>query len=225
MEDSLTTLRPLTQSETLGEQAYFAIRSAITAGVLKAGERVTERDLARRLQVSPTPVREALRQLEREGLVVRTPTREVFVSDVPSASVAEMLLIQAALRGVAARLAAEKITETELAEIQALLQENQEELDSGPAEKLLALADRFHALVDKASRNLTLVKFLDTVMAFDPIDRAEALKNRELAQTRFEEHKEIAAALAAHDRDRAEALMRSHVLRAGQLMFRGLPDV
>lgn len=225
MEDSLTTLRPLTQSETLGEQAYFAIRSAISSGVLKPGERLTERDLARRLQVSPTPVREALRQLEQEGLVVRTPTREVSVSDVPSASVAEMLLIQAALRGVAARLAAEKITDTELAEIQALLQENHEELDAGPAETLLTLADRFHALVDQASRNLTLVKFLDTVMAFDPIDRAEALNDRELAQMRFEEHKEIAAALAAHDRDRAEALMRSHILRAGRLIFRGLPDV
>lgn len=225
MDGSLTRLEPLTQPETLGEQAYFAIRNAITSGVLKPGERITERALARRLQVSPTPVREALRQLEQEGLVVRTPNREVSVSDVPSVPVAEMLLIQAALRGVAARLAAEKITEGELAEIQAVLQETEEILDTGPAETLLALADRFHALVDSSSGNLTLVKFLDTIMAFDPIDRLQVLKDREQARTGFDEHKQIAAVLVARDRDRAESLMRSHVLRAGQLIFRGLPDV
>ncbi len=225
MEDSLATLRPLRQNETLGEQAYFAIRSAITSGTLEAGERITERDLASKLQVSPTPVREALRQLEQEGLVVRTPNREVRVSDMPSASVAEMLLIQAALRGIAARLAAEKITDEEVGEIQAVLQENQEALATGPPELLLELADRFHALVDQDSRNLTVVKFLDTVMAFDPIDRLETLTDREQAQTRFQEHQQIAAALAARDRDLAEELMRSHVLRAGQLLFRGLPDV
>jgi DNA-binding GntR family transcriptional regulator len=225
MEDSPSTLRPLRQSETLGERAYFALRSAITSGFLKPGERITERDLAGKLQVSPTPVREALRQLEQEGLVVRTPNREVCVSDMPSASVAEMLLIQAALRGIAARLAAEKITDEEVGEIQAVLQENEEVLDTGPPELFLDLADRFHALVDQASRNLTVVKFLDTVMAFDPIDRLETLTDREQAQARFREHQQIAAALAARDRDLAEELMRSHVLRAGQLLFGGLPDV
>ena len=224
MEDLDATLRPLTQSETLGEQAYFAIRNAITSGVLKPGERITERGLAGRLGVSPTPVREALRQLEQEGLVVRTPNRGVSVSDMPSASVAEMLLIQAALRGVAARLAAEKITEEELAEVQAVLQESEEMLDTGDAETLLALADRFHTIVNEASRNMALLKFLDTIMAFDPIDRLQILKDRE-ARTGFEEHKEIAAALAARDKERAEALMRSHVLRAGRLIFKGLPDV
>jgi len=225
MEDSLTVLRPLRQNETLGEQAYFAIRSAITSGVLKPGERITERDLAGRLHVSPTPVREALRQLEQEGLVVRTPSREVSVSDLPSTSVAEMLLIQASLRGVAARLAAEKITDAEHAEIQAVLDETEGLLRTGPAELLVELADRFHAIVDQASGNLTLLKALETVMAFDPLDRLEALTDRERAQTRFQEHKEIATALADRDRDRAEALMRSHVLRAGQLIFRDLPDV
>jgi DNA-binding GntR family transcriptional regulator len=224
MEDLDATLRPLTQSETLGEQAYFAIRNAITSGVLKPGERITERGLAGRLGVSPTPVREALRQLEQEGLVVRTPNRGVSVSDMPSASVAEMLLIQAALRGVAARLAAEKITGEEFAEVQAVLQESEEMLDTGDPETLLALADRFHTIVDEASRNMTLLKFLHTVMAFDPIDRLQILKDRE-ARTGFEEHTEIAAALAARDKERAEALMRSHVLRAGRLIFKGVPDV
>lgn len=225
MSDSLATLRPLTQSETLAEQAYFAIRGAITAGDLRAGERITERSLARRLHVSATPIREALRQLEQEGLVLRTPNREVTVSDMPTASVAELLLVQAALRGVAARLAADKITEEELAEIQTLLQENERVLETGPAELLLELADRFHTLVDQAARNLTLTKFLETIMAFDPIDRLESLTDRRRAQERFQEHKQIAAALADRDRERAEGLMRSHVLRAGQLLYRDLPDV
>ena len=225
MEESLTTLRPLRQNETLGEQAYFAIRRAITSGTLQPGDPITERDLASRLHVSATPIREALRQLEQEGLVLRTPNREVTVSDMPTASVTEMFLLLAALRGVAARLAAEKITDAELAEIRALLQQNEEVLETGPAELELELADRFHALVDQASRNLTLMKFLGTIMAFDPLDRLESLPNRQRARERLEEHKQIAAALADRNRDGAEALMRSHELRAGQLIFRGLADV
>lgn len=225
MSDSLATLRPLRQSETLAEQAYFAIRSAITAGDLQPGERLTERNLARRLHVSATPIREALRQLEQEGLVLRTPNREVTVSDMPTTSVAEMVLVQAALRGVAARLAAGKITEEELAEIQTLLQQSEGVLETGPAESLLELADRFHALVDQACGNLTLIKYLETIMAFDPIDRLESLTDRQRAQERLKEHKQIAKALADRDREHAEDLMRSHVLGAGQLIFRGLPDV
>jgi len=225
MEDSLTTLRPLRPNETLGEQAYFAIRGAITSGALSPGERLTERDLASRLHVSPTPVREAFRQLEQEGLVVRTPTREVTVSDLPSTSVAEMLLIQAALRGVAARLAAEKITDAELAEMRAVLGETEELLETGPAERLLELADQFHAIVDQASGNLTLLKTIQTVMSFDPVDRLEALTDSDQLLIGLREHQEVAAALAARNRDLAEALMRSHLLRAGKLLFAGLPDV
>jgi DNA-binding GntR family transcriptional regulator len=225
MEDSLTTLRPLSPNETLGEQAYFAIRGAITSGTLKPGQRLTERDLASRLHVSPTPIREAFRQLEQEGLVVRTPSREVTVSNLPSASVAELLLIQAALRGVAARLAADKITEAELAELQAVLDETEELLASAPAERLLELADQFHAIVDQASGNLTLLKSIETFRSFDPIDRLEALTDREQVQERLREHQEIAAALATRNKELAEALMRSHVMGAGRRLVAGLPDV
>jgi DNA-binding GntR family transcriptional regulator len=225
MEESLTTLRPLRQNETLGEQAYFAIRRAIISGTLQPGDRITERDLASRLHVSPTPVREALRQLEQEGLVLRTPNREVTVSDMSTASVTEMFLLLATVRGVAARLAAQKITDAEVAEIQALLQQNEEVLETGPAELELELADRFHALVHKASRNQTLMKFLGTIMAFDPLDRLESLPDRQRARERLEEHKQIAAALASRDREGAETLMRSHVLRAAQLVIRDVADV
>jgi len=224
MEDLDATLRPLTQGETLGEQAYFTIRNAITSGVLKPGERIKERDLARRLEISTTPIREALRQLEQEGLVVRKPNQGVSVSDMPLASIEEIVLIQAALRGVAARLAADKITEAEIAEIQAVLRESRERLDTGDAEKLIALSDRFHALVNEASRNKILLRFLDTIMAFDRRHRLQSLRDRDQIRPGLAEHEEIAAALTARDRDRAEALMRSHVLRAGQLLFKGLPD-
>jgi DNA-binding GntR family transcriptional regulator len=103
MEASNATLEPLVENETLGEKAYFAIRNAIVSGVLQPGERITERDIAERLHVSTTPIREALRRLEQEGLVVRIPNRGVLVSDMPSVSVAELLLLQGALRGIAAR--------------------------------------------------------------------------------------------------------------------------
>jgi DNA-binding GntR family transcriptional regulator len=121
-------------------------------------------------------------------------------------------------------LPAEKITEAKLVEIEAVLREA-EPLETASAEKLLAVGDRFHALVDQASRNTTLLRFVDTVEALDPIDRLELLRKPEQARESFREHREIAAALASRDRDLAESLMRLHVLRSGHSIFKTLPDV
>src|SRR5260370_14725104 len=103
-------LPSLFRAESLAEQAYRAIREGIATGLFQAGERVTERGLATRLNVSATPVREALRRLEQEGLIERVSARQLRVVDHSSGTLRELLLAGAALRALQARFATPKIT-------------------------------------------------------------------------------------------------------------------
>src|SRR3984893_15707828 len=114
-------LPSLLRVESLAEQAYRAIREGIATGLFEAGERVTERGLATRLSVSATPVREALRRLEQEGLIERVSARELRVVDHSSGTLRELLLTGAALRAMEARFATHKITEAALDRMVALV--------------------------------------------------------------------------------------------------------
>ena len=117
------TGRVLVTAPSLGDQAYRVLRDLVTSGELSPGERVTERGLAGRLGVSPTPVREAISRLTHERLLVRVDGRTLKVAAPSLRRLREMSLIQAALGGVAARLAAEDATDEELAEIRRMLTE------------------------------------------------------------------------------------------------------
>lgn len=222
-------LRSLQNNVPLSDQAYTVIRDAIAVGDIKPGERLTERDLAAQLNVSPTPVREALRRLEQEGLVERSSVRKLYVSEMSAQAVSELLMMQAALRGVAARLATEKITDAELDEIDDILQQSIDQLDYAPAETLIALSARFHAIINQASRNPVLISFLDTTQVFSRSQRMRVLDekrvfDRELLAEHYAEHRMIAEALRARDADRAEALMRQHTLQAGALLQNAVSD-
>src|SRR3979409_2676685 len=107
----------LSTGPTLADQAYRALREEIISGKLKPGERLTERHLATRLGISPTPIREALQRLEHEHLIQRTDTRRILVAQTSVHRLYELTLIEAALRGAGARLAAENATHAELAAI------------------------------------------------------------------------------------------------------------
>src|SRR5260221_4285671 len=163
--------RKLTTGPTLGDQAYQAIREAITSGDLAAGERTTERALARRLGVSPTPVREALQRLEHERLIRRPSTRGIEVAKPTEHELYELAIIEAALRGVAARLAAQASSDGELHEMEAVVAEAEELVAkhgrSVRREQVLRRTRRFHALVDRAAHNPLLEGMIATATAFD----------------------------------------------------------
>src|ERR1700747_1074350 len=103
-------LPSLFRADSLAEQAYRVIREGIATGLFSAGERVTERGLAARLNVSPTPVREALRRLEQEGLIERVSARQLRVVDHSAGTLRELMLTVAALPALEARVATTKNT-------------------------------------------------------------------------------------------------------------------
>jgi DNA-binding GntR family transcriptional regulator len=219
MSTTLSSTRKLTTSPTLSDQAYRVLRNEITEGALAAGERITERSLAQRLGVSPTPIREALRRLEHEGLIKRVGGRGLEVVSPSDRQRYELTLMEAALRGVAARLAAECATDRELREIDALLNEVEETYEAAAGESgradVLRLTRRFHKLVDEASHNETLIAMIATATAFDWDFRLKVTSKihtkKASSRARHRQHREIADALLARDGALAEDLMRRHI--------------
>ena len=114
-----TAVEPFAEAETLslGERAYRRLRDSIVQGTLSAGSRISERSLASALGISAQPVREALRRLEQDGLVVTLPRRGTIVAEFGLERLAELGRIRAALEGVAAALAAERMTGEDLASL------------------------------------------------------------------------------------------------------------
>ncbi|MFF6906193.1 GntR family transcriptional regulator [Streptomyces sp. NPDC012389] len=217
----------LTSSASLGDQAYQAIREAILAGVLERGQKVTERGLADSLNISPTPVREALRRLEQDRLVERAGPRSVRVAKFEEEELREFTMIQDVLRALAARLAAEKSTAAQRREMRDLLdtadalrgkaaaaQEGSEE-ERGLVTEILDHMRRFHALVDRAGANPTLMQMLRMVDAFGIDERRSAVLtdlhgHRSALDERYRQHRSIYDAIASGDGDLAAELMAAH---------------
>jgi DNA-binding GntR family transcriptional regulator len=216
----------LSTGPTLADQAYRALRGEIISGKLKPGARVTERHLATHLGVSPTPIREALQRLEHEHLIQRTDTRRILVAEPSVHRLYELTLIEAALRGTGARLAAENATEKELAAIQ---ETHAAFTDTMTPERVLAAARKLHELIDQASHNETLITMIATATAFDWQFRLETIpdifgSNHKTALDRHREHGKIVKALKARDGETAEKLMREHILGATGAFLRARAD-
>jgi DNA-binding GntR family transcriptional regulator len=209
----------LTTGPTLSDQAYRALRSDITTGALKPGQRLTERSLAEHLGVSPTPVREALQRLEHERLIERDAVRSIRVADPSVARLRELSLIEAALRGVAARLAAERATAAEVAAILAACDRAEALADNddwGEARvrELLEVTRGFHRLIDEAAHTQTLIDMISTATAFDWAFRlkwsVESHQDAVSLHRSLEQHRRVAAAIEARDGGAAEEAMRHH---------------
>jgi DNA-binding GntR family transcriptional regulator len=220
--------RQLTTGPSLADQAYDVLRDLITAGELAPAERVTERGLAGRLGVSPTPVREAISRLIHERLLVRVDGRMLQVADPSLRRLREMSLIQASLLGVAARLAAENASEEELDEIARVHIASGQAQDRDQAGgKAPELRHEFHRLIVYAAHNPSLIDMIATAEAFGrPLRRRAQLAAgaAESIRQAVDEHQEILDALRARDGERAEALMCAHTAWIGERYLRFAED-
>jgi DNA-binding GntR family transcriptional regulator len=209
----------------LSDRAYHELHRMIVDGELSEGERVTERALADRLEISPTPIREALQRLEQEWLVERRGPKTVVVAGANTRRLREMRVLEAALRGVAARLAVENATDNELDELAAVHAEalrvaRSRQSRGAVVTRVVELTRRFHSMLDACSHNPVIVKMIATTMAFDYVARADRIKRlgKDYPTAWVDEHAEIIDALRARDADRAEQLIRAHVLHTGRYL-------
>ncbi|MUL43206.1 GntR family transcriptional regulator [Streptomonospora sp. PA3] len=217
------SLKGLT-AETLADRAYRAIRDAVTTGELRPGQKVTERGLAERLSVSPTPVREAIRRLEQDGFLERTGPRTVQVVAFADAARQDLAEVEVALRGMVARFGARHATPAQLDHLDAVLDEADDLLilirqrhEAGQdvsrhVGRLLDTMQRFNEVVEACANNPVLVRLLDQTRVFSwPERRARLIerisRNDRFGLDRYGSHRALVRALRAGDSAAAEALV------------------
>lgn len=202
-----------------GQGAYRRLLDDIRSGALPPGARLRETDLADRLGISRTPVREAIRQLEADGLVVHLPRQGATIRSLDHAEVVELYEMRAVLEGTAARLAARAASEIELSELAAL----NAELTVAPAGPQAREVNRvFHRTLIDAARNRFLLKSMSALQKTLLILGPTTLSDPARAEAAVGEHAVVLAALQRRDGAAAEAAMRAHVDAALSVRIRGM---
>jgi len=190
------------------------LERAIIAGEYQAGDSLSELMLSEKYGVSRTPVREALRQLELEGLVQLIPNKGATVVGVSEKDIDDIYAVRIRIEGLAARLCAENAVEEELQALERLVDLQEFYLLKGKPEQLWQLDGEFHNTIFKASRNRPLQSMLSSFHSYISRARSNSMKSAERAEQSVEEHRGILSAIAAHDGDRAEELMTAHIIAA-----------
>jgi len=213
-KNTVPPLGPLAVA-SLREHVHRALRQAILSGTFEAGSRMNERRLAEQLGVSTTPVKEALRQLEADGLVETKPRSGVIVK-FDYAWAEEMILARAALESTIAQLAARRIVDDERGGLGDILEAMKVATQTGGPQELIALNEQFHDRIHTIARTQYLGQLTDRQQVYDTGARRIIHLDPEERLNALREHVAIGEAIIARNAPEAEAQMRQHVLRAGE---------
>jgi DNA-binding GntR family transcriptional regulator len=215
---------PVRTFRPLSEDAYDALRAAILGGRLQPGERIVEADIARQMATSRSPVREAVRKLEHEGLLEYVPRRGTIVVGLSRDDVADAYQLRAHLEAYGARLAATRATEAQLAHLLGRIERMRACATENDLEGLVAADVEFHRSVCNAANSPRLLQAWETL---NPARwtlvsglRATDLSLEQIA----ERHWPILAALQSRKPDNAETIIRSHILELGERVLSGLAE-
>jgi DNA-binding GntR family transcriptional regulator len=198
---------------TKSDLAYTRLRGLILSGDLAPGAVLPQGALAQTIGISTTPLREALRRLKQEGLVDLDAHRDARVRPLDAAEARDLLQLRTSLDPLAAALAAQRRTESDLTEVQAAL-DGLEALSEHPSAAQLESHHRFHAAIHRASHNALLVEILDGLWVKTDRYRRhglEAGRSDEERDARATEHRRLFEAVRDGDADTAADLMRRHV--------------
>jgi DNA-binding GntR family transcriptional regulator len=194
-----------------GERAYLLIRDQIVTLRLAPGSVIEEAKLRQELGLGRTPIREALQRLAHENLVSFVPHRGTFVSDINLTDLHRLTEVRTEMEGYAARLAADRATLGDRGQMQGLMAEL-DTIDGADVHTLMRLDQRIHRLVYQATRNPFLQAMLEEIFNlslriwFLGLDRGVRIKQA------VEEHRQLLDAVVSRDGQRAESVMRQHVM-------------
>ena len=201
--------------KSLRDHVHDIVRGAIVSGRLQEGEKLNERRLANELGISTTPLKEALRILEMEGLVRSEARKGIYVTFSP-AQAEEMTLARAALESMIARQAAKRVTPSHVVRMRDLLLQMRAALETVDVPGLIDLNEKFHDVIHEASGCAYLRRLQNGQRMYDHAARLLVLAEENERVRSVQEHEAIVRAIASGDSDLAERLMREHVVRAGE---------
>lgn len=195
----------------LSEQIVIQLRDMIIQNQLAPGDRIRERDICKKLNVSRTPLREALQKLASEGLIDLVPNCGAVITQPTADEIVDMLQVLGALESFAGERACETISQDEINEIKALQYEMLAAFSRGDRLKYFKLNQRIHLAIVKAARSETLLSMHARLNARLYRIRYQSNLRNELWGSAVEEHNEIMTALEKRDAEKTSKLLRQHL--------------
>lgn len=206
----------------LPQRAYHIIRLAIRNLILPPGKTILEREMGEVLEMSRTPVREALVRLETDGLVRLIPRKGFIVNPIEKADLKEVYEIVGTLDGLAIELATEKINQEEILQLESIIMEQEKALESEELKKWAILDDHFHALIVGFAQNKRLSTIIEGFSDLTYRARLYTISDRPVPLRSITEHKAILKCMEAKDAIAARQVMQSHRNRARQEILNSL---
>lgn len=201
--------------EPLRKQVYNLLREAIVKGKLAPGEKLVEVKIARELNVSRTPVREAIRMLELEEFIITVPQRGVFVAGIKSKKeIDDIFQVRIVLEGLAASLTAQNIKQEQIEKMNKYTEQIKECIENNDLQRCIKIDIAFHQIIYEASQNKWLQKILDSLFEQITRFRAKSLSQAGRMKKALLEHKELSEALAEGDSETAKELAQKHIAEA-----------
>ena len=195
----------------LRDVVFYTLRQAILKGELEPGERLMEMQLAEQLGVSRTPIREAIRKLELEGLVLMIPRRGAIVAKITEKDLRDVLEVRSSLERLSTEIACERMYEDTIMELKKAQEAFKEALAQDDITLQAQRDVEFHDVIYKATDNLRLIQMLNNLREQMYRYRLEYLKDGLAHQTLIEEHEAIIEALSKRDKDTATKIMVRHI--------------
>lgn len=209
----------MSQHSSLADRAYAELRSAIVSRRLAPGSALVEAELAAMLGISRTPVREALRRCELEGYLQRDANGRLVIDLPTPAEVARLFEVRELVECYAVRLAAERISDAELEQLDRLVAEDLDALRARDADRLAELNGAIHNTLFEASRNRTLCELIGALQGRAHGLEAFAVGDSADRERFVADHRRLVELLRASDGDAAVTLMRSHLRHARELLL------
>lgn len=206
--------KDLSDQYSLRGKVFNHILEGILSGRYHAGDALVETRLAEEIGVSRTPVREAIRQLEREGLVTSIPNKGVVVNGISEEDVEDIYHIRSLTEGLAVRWAAERIDEEQRRQLEETAELMEYYTLKNNMEQVAKLDARFHTLIYESCKSKVLRHILSTLLYYVHQARLGSLKVPQRAQQALKEHKAILDAVLSGKGEEAEVLMTEHVKNA-----------
>lgn len=216
--DSLTKIN-LDNYKPLRDVVFENLRTAILEGNLKAGQRLMEVQLAEQLGVSRTPIREAIRKLELEGLVVMLPRKGAYVANMSFKDLIDVLEIRASLEGLAASLATERLREEDIAELERVAKEFETSVREANIDNVLKKDVEFHEKIFLMANNKKLYQLITSLWEQVHRFRVTYVSNYDASLSLVDEHNRILEAIKSGDCELAKKYATEHIELAEQFFM------
>lgn len=213
MNRPVSALKPLGERKSAGQIVFERLWQAITSGEMPSGSRIVENEIASRMGVSRTPVREAIHKLEREDLLVRRAHGGYVVTGMAREDIQESFEIRSVLEGYAARLATRECTPKDLKLFFEKICEFETHLQADDLEALTRINTELHDMLYSLSGNQRLIKIINDLKNQFLRFRKIILKDRALAWISHQDHLEMLAMMRERRAHDVETLVREHILR------------